>query len=533
MTEAVAKNESPSSWIKFRADLLASVVVFLVALPLCMGIAIASGLDPAHGIVTGIVGGIVVGFLGGSPLQVSGPAAGLAVVVLELIKEHGTERLGVIFCLAGLVQVIAGLARLAPWFRAVPPSVINGMLSGIGVLILAAQFHVMVDDSPKGSGINNILSIPMAIYKGVTVPDPSAGSTTHHLAAMIGLVTITILILWQKFAKGRLKILPGSLVAVFLATVFSALLNLQVRYVDIPANIFGSLTLTTFSDFQHYLNREVIFDAVAIAFIATAETLLTCSALDKLHSGARSNFDRELIAQGVGNTLCGMVGCLPMTGVMVRSGVNLAAGAKTRMSSILHGLWILLFVCLLPHVLELIPTSALAALLVFTGYKMINWKVFKEIGRYGRSESFIYVGTVLLIVCQDLLTGVVVGVVFSALKLLYIFSHLDIKVREDVDHNRTHVSLSGAATFLSLPKLADLVAQVKPDTELHVHLEQLDYIDHACLDMLMSWDSQHRATGGTLVIDWGALGTVFRERRKSPRGGSIEFRANPDSSAGS
>lgn len=523
-SESKPNGKRPAS---YGADFLASVVVFLVALPLCMGIAIASGLSPAHGIVTGIIGGIVVGFLGGSPLQVSGPAAGLAVVVLELIKEHGTERLGVIFCLAGIVQVIAGLCRLAPWFRAVPPSVINGMLSGIGVLIFAAQFHVMVDDSPKGSGINNLLSIPAAIWKGLNVPGTGAAETTHHLAAAVGLVTIVILVLWQRFAYGRLKLLPGSLVAILLATIFSATLALPVRYVNIPDNMFASLHITSLLDFQKYLSTEVLLDAVAIAFIATAETLLTCAALDKMHSGPRTNYDRELVAQGVGNTLCGMVGCLPLTGVMVRSGVNVAAGAKSRLSSVLHGFWILIFVVVLPHILELIPTSALAALLVFTGYKMVNFRVIKDMRRYGRSEALIYLATVVLIVCQDLLTGVIAGVVFSVCKLLYIFSHLEIKLRYDPKRNRTHVSLSGAATFLSLPKLADTVDRVKPDSELHIHLEDLEYIDHACLDMLMNWDKQHRASGGTLVMDWGALGTVFRERRKGTRGENREFRAEP------
>lgn len=512
-----------------RFDFMSSIVVFLVALPLCMGIAIASGLSPAQGLVTGIIGGIVVGVMGGSPLQVSGPAAGLAVVVLELIKEHGTERLGVIFCLAGIVQIVAGLCRLAPWFRAVPPAVINGMLSGIGALIFAAQFHVMVDDTPKGSGINNLLSIPSAIWKGMNVPGTGAEETTHHLAAAVGIVTIVVLLIWQKFSPrllgGRLKAVPGSLVAVFVGSMFAMQFALGVHYVSIPDNIFTSLHFTNIADFQKYISTEVLLDAVAIAFIASAETLLTCAALDKMHTGPRTNYDRELIAQGIGNTLCGMVGCLPMTGVMVRSGVNVQAGARSRASTVMHGFWILIFVSLLPHILEYIPTSSLAALLVFTGYKMVNWKVIFEIRRYGRSEALIYLATVLLIVCQDLLTGVLFGVFCSVCKLLYIFSHLEIKIKEDDKRNRTHVNLSGAATFLSLPTLADIVDHVKPDRELHIHLEDLEYIDHACLEMLMNWDRTHRAGGGTLVMDWGALGMVFKERRKGARGENREFRA--------
>lgn len=509
----------------FGKDFLASVVVFIVALPLCMGIAIASGVDPAKGILTGVVGGLVVSALGGSQLQVSGPAAGLAVLMLELIREHGIEKMGVIILLAGLIQILAGLCRFAPWFRAVPPAVIHGMLSGIGLLILAAQFHVMVDDTPKGSGINNLLSIPMAIYKGLNWTAAQYGDSTHHIAAAIGVLTILILALWQRFAVGRMKVLPGSLVAVVVATSVAYFLHLTVHYVTIPSNIFAAIDPPKPAVLVSIFNWEIFFDALAIAFIAAAETLLTCSALDKMHTGQRTNYDRELIGQGIGNTICGLIGGLPLTGVMVRSGVNVNAGARTRASGFMHGLWILIFVALFPKVLELIPTSALAALLVFTGYKMINWKIFKEIKQYGRSEAAIYVITIILIVGVDLLTGVIAGVLLSIGKLLYIFSRLDIKITEHEDRNRTDVSLKGAATFLSLPRLAEAIESVKPTTELHVHLEDVEYIDHACLDTMMGWDKQHRAQGGTLVMDWGTLGTVFRERRGGNRElATLEFR---------
>jgi len=298
-----------------------------------------------------------------------------------------------------------------------------------------------------------------------------------------------------------------------------------VHYVTIPSNIFAAIDLPKPAVLVSIFNWEIFFDALAIAFIAAAETLLTCSALDKMHTGQRTNYDRELIGQGIGNTICGLIGGLPLTGVMVRSGVNVNAGARTRASGFMHGLWILIFVALFPKVLELIPTSALAALLVFTGYKMINWKIFKEIKQYGRSEAAIYVTTIILIVCVDLLTGVIAGVLLSIGKLLYIFSRLDIKITEHEGRNRTDVSLKGAATFLSLPRLAEAIESVKPTTELHVHLEDVEYIDHACLDTMMGWDKQHRAQGGTLVMDWGTLGTVFRERRGGNRElATLEFR---------
>jgi MFS superfamily sulfate permease-like transporter len=254
-----------------------------------------------------------------------------------------------------------------------------------------------------------------------------------------------------------------------------------------------------------------------VAFIASAETLLTAAALDKMHRGARTEYDRELIAQGVGNTLAGIVGGLPMTGVMVRSGVNLSAGAKTRWSGFMHGCWLLVAVVSIPHVVERIPTSALAALLVYSGWKLANFKVLKELKKYGKGEIAIYGLTIALIVSTDLLTGVIAGVALAAAKLLYTFSHLEIFVATDVANRRTDISLKGAATFLALPKLADALESVEPDMELHIHLDGLDYVDHACLDLLMSWDKQVQQSGGSLVIDWDTLGNVFRDRRKQAR----------------
>lgn len=208
-------------------DLLASVVVFLVALPLCMGIAIASGVpaeqSAAVGILTGIVGGLVVGLLSGSPLQVSGPAAGLSVIVFELVQRYDWEGVGVVVLIAGIAQLAAGALGLGQWFRAVSPAVINGMLAGIGVLIFASQFHVMVDDSPKGSGLDNLLSIPEAVWKGL----PFNGSA-HHWAALTGLLTIIAITLWNMLARGKLRILPAPLVAVVLATAVAAALDLPI-----------------------------------------------------------------------------------------------------------------------------------------------------------------------------------------------------------------------------------------------------------------------------------------------------------------
>lgn len=488
-----------------RHDFLASIVVFLVALPLCMGIAIASGAPPAAGLITGIIGGLVVGTLSGSPLQVSGPAAGLSVIVYELIQREGYTTFTIILLIAGAVQLAAGLLKLGQWFRAVSPAVIHGMLAGIGILIFAGQFHVMVDDAPRGSGLKNILALPEAILKGI-IPD---GNTSHQQAALIGLATIAIIIAWKNLAPRKIQVIPATLLAVLLATIVTAALHLPIKLVDVPASILSAIQIPPGGAFKGLLDGQILVAALGLAFVASAETLLCATAVDKMHNGPRTRYDKELAAQGVGNMLCGLLGALPMTGVIVRSAANVDAGARTRASAMLHGLWLLMFVAALPWVLRMIPTASLAALLVFTGYKLVNLKAVRELRTYGRSEVAIYLVTVTMIVVSDLLTGVLVGIAISAAKLLYNFSHLQIEQQPGPGPNCVTVDLKGTATFIRLPKLACCLERIPPNTELHVRFEHLSYIDHACLDLLMSWEKQHEATGGRLVIDWELLTACF------------------------
>ena len=484
-----------------RTDFLASIVVFLVALPLCMGIAIASGAPAGAGLITGIIGGVVVGLFAGSPLQVSGPAAGLAVIVYEIVQKQGYAALGAILLLAGAIQVAAGLLRLGQWFRAVSPAVIHGMLAGIGVLIFSGQFHVMVDDLPRGTGIQNILSLPEAVWKGLVPLDGS----NHHWAARIGILTIALIVGWKLLLPKKFQIVPATLVAVVIATAVSASLGLSIKQVVIPASIIDSVQFPTLAALQGLWSGPLVGAAVGMAMVASAETLLCATAVDKMHSGPRTQYDRELTAQGVGNMLCGVLGALPMTGVIVRSSANVEAGAKTRLSAVLHGAWLLLFVVALPGLLSMIPTASLAALLVFTGYKLVNLKVIKELRQYGLAEVGIYLATLISIVVFDLLTGVLIGVGLSALKLLYTFSHLEIQIEEDAARRTMVMHLRGTATFIRLPKLAAALERIPAGTELHVKIGELQYIDHACLELLMNCEKQQQAVGGRLIIDWVSL----------------------------
>jgi len=489
----------------FARDFLASIVVFLVALPLCMGIAIASGASPVMGLTTGIIGGLVVGFIAGSPLQVSGPAAGLAVIVYELIQTHGIGMLGPIVLLAGAIQLVAGLCKVGQLFRAISPSVIYGMLAGIGVLIFAGQFHVMVDDKPKGSGLLNLISIPEAIYSGLWPLDGS----TRHLAAFLGILTITVLLAWNKFAPGKLKLIPGAVVAVVVATASAAIWKLPVQYIQIPDNLWGAIQWSTPDKLAGLWSSDLLLAAFSLAFVASAESLLCATAVDQMHDGPRTNYDREMAAQGVGNLLCGALGGLPMTGVIVRSSANVTAGAATRLSAVLHGAWLLILVAAVPFVLKLVPTSSLAALLVYTGYKLVNPANIRRLLRYEQLPIAVYAVTVVMIVVTNLLTGILVGLGLSMLKLLYAFSHMGIRI-EQTRANQVDFHLYGSATFMRLPKLADALEKLPADSEIHIHFHDLAYIDHACLEALSNWEQQRVKKGGKVAIEWDELMQKFR-----------------------
>lgn len=482
-------------------DFVASIVVFLVALPLCMGIAIASGVPPARGLLTGIIGGLIVGTLAGSPLAVSGPAAGLTVIVYKLVQDHGLEILGGVVLVAGAIQVVAGMVKVGQWFRAISPAVIHGMLAGIGVLIFASQFHVMVDDLPRGSGLLNLMSIPEAIYKGVFPLDGSV----HHQAAGIGMLTIAALVAWERFKPAALKMIPGPLIAVIVGTVAAAAMDFTILRVDVPESLVDSIETPTAGILSSLLSAQMLIAAISLAFIASAETLLCATAVDQMHDGQRTDYDRELAAQGVGNFFCGLVGALPMTGVIVRSSANVQAGAMTRLSAIMHGAWLLLFVVAMPWLLRMIPTASLAAILVFTGYRLVNIAEIRKLASFGRGEVAIYFVTLVGIVLTDLLTGVLVGLALSIGKLLYTFSHLTITTEVAPDRRRADIHLEGASTFVRLPQLAAALDQIPEGAEVHVHVDRLHYIDHACIELLANWEKQHQKDGATVVIEWHEL----------------------------
>jgi MFS superfamily sulfate permease-like transporter len=496
-------------------DGLASAVVFLIALPLCMGVAIASGVPPAAGLVTGIVGGLLVGLIQSPSLQVSGPTATLAVTILVLVQTRGAAALGITVVLAGLLQLVVGLLRGGRWFRIVPPSVVYGMLAGIGVLIAVSQFHLVVDDAPKRTGLENLITIPGAIWKGLIPLDGSS----HHKAAAIGLLTIAVMVLWNSVIPKRFRVLPAPLAAVLVATAVAGGLHLDIRYVAVPDTLFGSLTLLGGGSLAQALDPVILTAAVSIAVIASAETLLSAVAIEQIASGQKVDYERCLATQGIGNILCGLLGGLPMAGVIVRSTANVEAGAHSRVSVVLHGVWLLGFVMGLPFLLARIPVACLAAILVYTGYKLVSPAAVRTLKAYGREEVAIYAVTVVAIVTTDLLRGVLVGLALAALKVVYALARLSIRLEHDAHTARSVLNLSGSATFLRLPALEATLAGVPPERELHVQLQQLNYLDHATLELLSSWAARHRARGGKVEMAWGDLqhrGDGPRTVRRAP-----------------
>lgn len=480
----------------FVRDFTASIVVFLVAMPLCMGIAIASGVPPEKGLVTGIIGGIVVGLLAGSPLQVSGPAAGLAVIVFEFVRDNGLSALGPVLVLAGALQLLAGVAKLGGVFRAISPAVVHGMLAGIGALIVIGQFHILFDAKPLSNGIDNLAMMPARVL-GLTPFD----LRSTELALMLGLLTIGTMLAWEKLKPARLGLVPGALLGVLAATGVAWGFGLDVARIAVPDSIGAAFALPGGDFLAPLTNGSLIVSAIAIAFIASAETLLSAAAVDRMHDGVRTDYNKELRAQGVGNLLCGVVNALPMTGVIVRSSANVQAGAMTRMSAVLHGVWILGFVALLPFILREVPMAALGGVLVVTGWKLVSIKQVRRLFEvHGFMPALIWVATFTLVVTTDLLTGVLVGLALSALELVPHLRNLRFRVGEQTVGETVRLELEGAATFLGLTRLTNALEQVPVAKSVHVDLDRVHAMDHTTAEMLTEWLARRKQRGNAVTV---------------------------------
>lgn len=468
-----------------RHDFAASVVVFLVALPLCLGVAVASGVPAELGLITGIVGGLVTGLLPGSSLQVSGPAAGLTVLVHEAVREHGLAALGALVLTAGLLQLAMGLLRLGRFFRAISVAVVEGMLAGIGLILIAGQLYVMTDAEAPASSLGKILGLPEALT-GVI------GSERALAALGLGVGTIAVLVFWHRL-PAKARVIPAPLAAVVLATGTSLLFSLPVATVEVRG-LIEAVRMPDAASFGGLLSLGAVGTVLAFALIASAESLFSATAVDRMHNGPRTSYDKELMAQGAGNTVSGLLGALPMTAVIVRSSANVRAGARTKASRVLHGVWLLLFAALLPATLGLIPVAALAGVLVHAGCKLVPVRQLAHLWRGHRGEAVVLVVTAGAIVTVSMFEGVLIGLVLAVMKTAWDTSHVHVGV-VDKGVGPLRVHLSGNATFLRLPKMLDALEALPQDRPIELDLAGLRHLDHACRTSLESWVARHSAEG--------------------------------------
>ena len=489
----------------WKNDLPSGLVVFLVALPLCLGISLASGAPFFSGLISGIIGGVVIGSLSGTRLSVSGPAAGLAALVLAAITNIGAFDL--FLCavfIAGILQILIAVAKLGGIANYFPSSVIKGLLTSIGILIIAKQIPHAVGYDKDKKGL--LTEFGQEDWHELLKP-------LQHInigALVICIISILIIIIWEKpFIKNRIKFVPGALVAVVMAIVINEIFKatgsplivsgdhlVQIEAAESAADFLSFFTLP---DFNGFLNSKVIVTVIMIAIIASLETLLSIEAIDNLDPQRNvSNVNRELMAQGIGNAVSGLIGGLPITSVIVRSSANLHAGAKTKLSSIFHGVLLLVCVISIPGLLNYIPLSALAAILLLTGYKLCKLSVFSQMIKHGKYQFIPFFLTVLVIICIDLLglykplkgEGLLIGVIAGLIAAFGAILHGNLKNSYFFHKDQHHegdiikIRLSEEVSFLNKAAIRATLDHIPRNTTVVIDASLTDYIDFDVLELI-------------------------------------------------
>jgi carbonic anhydrase len=475
-----------------RHDLPSSLVVFLVALPLSLGIAIASNAPVLAGLIAAIVGGIIAGAIGGSPLQVSGPAAGLTVVVADLVSDFGWAVTCLITAAAGLLQVLLGLSRVARSVLAISPVVVHAMLAGIGITIALQQAHVLLGGKSKSTAWHNLIGLPGQII------------SAHRPGVILGVLVIAILVAWR-WVPARVRRIPGPLVAIVTVTVVSVVFPFNVRRIDLDGSPLDALQLPGIPDGNW---GAVAIGVITVALIASVESLLSAVSVDRMHNGQRTDFNRELIGQGAANIVSGTIGGLPITGVIVRSSTNVTAGAKSRASAIMHGLWILLFTVPFAELVEEIPTAALAGLLIVIGIQLLKPAHIETAMKHG--DLAVYVVTAVSVVFLNLLHGVMIGLALAIVLTGWRVIRARVEAKPLGDEWRVAV-VGAACTFLALPRLTRVLASIPAGRKVTVTIS-VNYLDHAAHQAITDWQRQYEATGGTVRIQ-GVVETGHFARR--------------------
>lgn len=472
-----------------HADLSASVAVFLIALPLSLGIALATGAPLQAGLVAAAVGGIVAGRLGGAPLQVSGPTAGLTVVTAGLIQHYGWRTTCAITVLAGCCQLGLAFLRTARSALLVSPAIMHGMLAGIGVTIALAQLHIVLGGTPQSSAVANVLGLPAQL------------ADLHPAALGVSALTLGVLLLWSRIpgrAGRALRKVPAALAAVAAATAFAALLGLDLPRVDLPSWSGHALP-----ELPQGPVLGLIAAVLTITLVGSVESLMSSVATDKLIAAERgtgdrpprADLDRELRGQGAANIVSGMLGGLPVAAVAVRSAANVKSGAVSRKSAMLHGLWVVLAAGLLVPVLDLIPLAALAALVLAVGIQVVSITHLRTVTRY--REVLVYAATIVAVVLGGVLEGVAVGIAVAVALALHRLARTRITLEEVDGVHR--VWARGQLTFLAVPRLSRVLNSIPHGGHAVVELDG-SFIDHAAYEILQDWQESHLAHGGSVEL---------------------------------
>ncbi|MEV5988362.1 bifunctional SulP family inorganic anion transporter/carbonic anhydrase [Streptomyces sp. NPDC052051] len=474
------------------ADLSASLAVFLIALPLSLGIALATGAPLQAGLVAAAVGGLVAGRLGGSPLQVSGPAAGLTVVTADLIQRYGWRTTCAVTVLAGLAQLGLGCLRVARTALAVSPAIVHGMLAGIGVTIAMAQLHIVLGGTPQSAVLDNLRALPAQLAR------------LHPAALSVSALTLAVLLVWPRLPgrPGRLlRKIPAALVAVAAATTTASVTGLSLPRVDLP-----SWRSHAAAGLPEGPVLGIAAAVLTITLVCSVQSLLGAVAVDKLAAGrdphlGRSDLDRELLGQGAANVVSGSLGGLPIAGVAVRSSANVRSGAISRNSTMLHGVWVVVAALLMVPLLELIPLASLAALVMAVGIQMVSLHHIRTVTRH--REVLVYAVTGLGVVFLGVLQGVALGVGMAVAVALHRLAHARITHEEKAGVH--HVRVRGQLTFLAVPRLSRALHLVPAGANAVVELDG-SFMDHAAYESLQDWQKTHRARGGTVDLT-GRAGT--------------------------
>ncbi len=492
------------------SDLTAGLVVFLVALPLSLGVAQASGAPLFSGLLAGIIGGVLVGLLSGSHTSVSGPAAGLtAVVAAQIVSLGSFSTFLLAVMLAGLIQVGLGLARAGFIAGFFPSSVVKGLLAAIGVILILKQIpHVLGHDpDPEGD-----FSFQQPDHENTFSELGMTIANLHPGAAVIGLVSIALLVLWSRWQPLKNSSIPAPLIVVIVGVGLSLLFQqlggrwiIQASHlvqVPIAHDLTGFLGFMQWPDFSQWLNPAVYTAALTLAAVASFETLLNLEAIDKIDPQQRTSpASRELLAQGIGNITAGLVGALPITSVIVRSSVNINAGGKTKLAAVFHGVLLLLSVAFLPMWLNAIPLSCLAAILLVTGVKLATPSLAKQMWDEGRYQFVPFVLTVVAIVFTDLLIGVLVGLAVSLAFILNSNMRRPIRrvVEKHLGGDVLHIELANQVSFLNRAALSKVLHDVHRGQHLLLDAQHTDYIDPDVLDLIRDFKEQTAPARGVEV----------------------------------